>query len=239
MVEFNADYSGSTFLFNEWLDSVLGPANNGGMRSLFFILFLSSFQCFAQYEDYKSYDTFSELDKWQRDYGLVFIPSLFYNQIDENNDVSGAVVGDRTRNLTFYDVQLGYIFRNGFYFGVLYTGETQDINEGNPTTSRASLGASFGYIRHGWAFKGTFFPYSKQTLENLTVSDYTEGWGYQLDAAYYFRLGRFVSIGPQLVYKSFEYGKAEAAATNVTSDASSKHNVFTPMISFLFNIYRG
>jgi hypothetical protein len=193
----------------------------------------------AQYEDYKSYETFSELDKWERDYGLIFSPTLFYNRINEDNEISAGTAGDLSRSLLFYDFQLGYIFRSGFYFGVLYTGETQDINGSAPLTTRSSLGASFGYIRRGWSFKATLFPYSQQALENQAVSDYTEGLGYQVDVGYYFRLGRFVSLGPQLVYKSFRYGKAENATTNVTTDASSQHDVFTPMISFLFNLYRG
>ncbi len=209
------------------------------MRIFLFIILFAHSAVQAQYEDYKSYETFSDLDKWQRDYGLVFSPSLFYNRIDENNQVTGGGVADRTRSFLFYDIQLGYIFRNGFYFGVLYTGETQDIDGSAPLTSRTSLGASFGYVKYGWALKGTFFPYSKQALENVAESDYTEGLGFQVDATYYFRLGRFLSIGPQLVYKSFRYGKAESASTNVTADASSQHDVFTPMISFLINIYRG
>ncbi len=225
---------------HEWLASFNGPANNGSMqRTIFIFVLLCSSLSFGQYEDYKSYETFSDLDKWQRDYGLVLVPSLFYNRIEENNEVTSGGVSDRTRSLLFYDIQLGYIFRNGFYFGVLYTGESQDIDDSSPLTNRESLGASIGYIKYGWAFKGTLFPYSKQALENVTVSDYTEGWGYQLDAAYYFRLGRFFSIGPQLVFKSFQYGKAESAATSVTTDANSQHDVFTPMLSILINLYRG
>lgn len=206
---------------------------------LILMLILSTTVGHGQYEDYKSYETFSELDKWERDYGLVFAPSLMYTKVTENNEITGTTATDRSRNLLFYDLQLGYIFRNGFYFGVLYTGESQDINTSSPTTTRSSLGATFGYIKYGWAFRGTFFPYSKQSLENATEATYTEGMGYQLDAAYYFRLGRYFSVGPQFVFKSFRYGKAENATTSVNTDATSQHDVFTPMLSLLINLYRG
>ena len=208
-------------------------------RILIFIL-LTGPQVFAQYEDYGSYETFSDLDKYQRDYGLIFTPSLIYTTIEESNQVGTNTVSDRSRGLLFYDIRLGYVFRGGFYFGLLYAGETQEVNSSAPTTSRESLGISFGYLRHGWSLSGTFFPYSKQTLTNTTdVSQYSEGLGFQVDAAYYFRIGNYFSVGPQLVFKSINYGQAESATTSVNANASSTHSVFTPMLSMIINLYRG
>ncbi len=205
------------------------------------ILFFS-FPAFSQYEDYQSYETFSDLDKYERDYGLIFTPGLMYSNVDENNQVAVAPVNNRTRGLLFYDARLGYVFRSGFFFGILYAGETQDINSGGTKTSRESVGMSLGYIKWGWAFTGTFFPYSKQEIlipGNTDVATYSEGLGFQVDAAYYFRLGRYFSVGPQFVYKSLRYGKAESATTSVNANASSQHSVFTPMISMIINLYRG
>jgi len=210
------------------------------LRLILVLCFISSSALAEDYDEYKTYDTFTELDKYQRDFGLIFLPGLMYSNIEENNEISGATVSDRKRGLIYYDVRLGYIFHSGFYFGILYGGESQDINNSQPMTSRESVGMSFGYMRRGWAFTGTFYPYSKQTLENTTdISAYTEGLGYQLDAAYYFRIGSHFSFGPQLVFKSFRYGKGENATTSVNNDASSQHDVFTPMITIMINLYRG
>lgn len=195
-----------------------------------------------KYNEYETYETFSELDRFQRDYGLIFIPSLIYTKIEEDNEISGGTVTDRSRNLFIYDVRLGYIFRGGFYFGILYAGESQDVSNSStsaPNTSRESVGLSFGYIKKGLSLTASLFPYSKQSLENVTVSDYSEGFGYQLDAAYYFRLGRYASLGPQIVFKSIRYGRSVDGTTNVSSDASSQHDVFTPMVSLMINLYRG
>ncbi len=63
--------------------------------------------------------------------------------------------------------------------------------------------------------------------------------GVQLDAGYFFRVSPYISIGPQFVYKNLRYGKATNAVTNVSSDSSSSHTIFTPMVSLLFNLYRG
>ena len=195
---------------------------------------------FGQYEDYESYETFDDLDKYQRDYGLIFSPSFIYSTIDESNQVTGGTVNDRSRSLLLYDVRLGYVFRGGFYFGLLFAGETVDINTNSPSSSRQSIGISFGYLRKGWFISGHAFPYSKQTLTGTTdVSEYSDGLGFQLDAAYYFRLGRFVSLGPQLVYKSIQYGEGESAVTSVDADAQSQHTVLTPMLTLIFNLYRG
>ena len=99
---------------------------------------------------------------------------------------------------------------------------------------------SIGYYRRGWALGAHYFPYSKQTLVGTTdVSEYSDGMGFQVDVGYYFRLTRFLSVGPQLVYKSIQYGEGESATTNNDADASSTHSVFTPMLSFIVNIYRG
>lgn len=211
------------------------------IRTLVIVLLIST-SGWAQYEDYQSYETFSELDRYQRDYGLIFVPSLMYMNIQESNEVTGGTANDRGRGVFLYDVRLGYIFRGGFYFGILYAGESQDIENSAtslPTTNRESVGMSFGYIYKGWSFVGTVYPYSKQSLENADALTYSEGFGYQLDAAYYFRMGRYFSIGPQLVFKSIDYGKAENAVTNVNTDASASHTVFTPMISMIINLYRG
>lgn len=203
------------------------------------IVFASS-NLFAQYEEYESYQSFSDLDKYQRDFGLIITPSLMYTGVDEANDVPGATVNDYSRNLFFYDIKMGYIFRGGFYFGLLYAGETQNIDFSNPQTSRESVGLSIGYYRFGFAISGTYFPYSKQTITGADdASEYSDGMGYQLDLAYYFRLGRYFSIGPQMVYKTINYKEAESATGTIDVDGNSKHTIFTPMISLLFNLYRG
>lgn len=208
------------------------------IRVCLFFFFASVAQ--GQYEDYESYQTFTDLDKYQRDYGLIFTPSFIYMNVDENNSAPGQVVSSRSRNILFYDMKFGYIFRGGFYFGLLYAGESQNINTSRPESTRESLGMSFGYIRWGWALTATFFPYSKQTLTGASdVSEYADGLGFQADVAYYFRLGNHVSVGPQLVYKSINYSEAEAATGNLDYTADSQHSVLTPMITLIFNIYRG
>lgn len=204
------------------------------------IVLLFSLPLHAQYDEYESYQTFSDLDKYQRDFGLVVLPAGVYYLIDENNEVPGAGVTDRQREVMLFDVRMAYIFRGGFTFGLLYSGESQDINRGGPKTQRNSIGLTFGYIKWGWTFMGSYLPYSVQTLSGTTdVSEYSKGSGFQLDFAYHFRLGRFFSIGPQLTYKNIIYKEAESAATSVDADSNSKHSVLVPMVSVMINLFRG
>lgn len=206
---------------------------------LMFTVFFS-ISSHAQYEEYESYQTFSDLDKYQRDYGLVVIPAGIYYLIDESNSVPGATVSDRQREVLLYDLRMAYIFRGGFTFGLLYSGESQNINNGGPKTDRSSIGLSFGYIKWGWTFVGSYLPYSLQTLSGTTdVSEYSKGSGFQLDFAYHFRLSPYFSIGPQLSYKNIIYKEGESATTNLDATADSNHSVLTPMISLMINLYRG
>jgi hypothetical protein len=213
------------------------------MPALIFVLCLISSVSRAQYEDYDSYETFSELDRFERDFGLMMTPSFMYLDVNEDNDVTNVTVNDRIRGLLFYDIRLGYGFHSGFYFGILYSGETQNVENSATSSlqnSRESIGLTVGYIKRGWALTASFLPYSKKTAstEVTDIAVYSEGMGFQLDAAYYFRLGRFVSVGPQLTFRSIQYRKGEQAANQVNSDANSQHTIFTPMISMIFNLYR-
>jgi len=212
------------------------------MRQLLSFLILFSLPAFshAQYEEYESYQTFSDLDKYQRDYGLVLLPGAVYYSIQEANSVSGATVSDRKRNVLFYDVRMYYIFRGGFTFGLLYGGESQDINGGAPKTERSNIGLTFGYIKWGWTVLSTYLPYSIQTLSGTAdVSEYSKGSGFQLDFAYHFRLGNHFSIGPQITYKNIQYKEAESATTSIDTTSSSTHSVVVPMISIMINLFRG
>jgi hypothetical protein len=213
--------------------------NNETMFSKITFILLVCSSAIAQYEDYESYQTFSDLDQNQRDYGLTLLSSFIYTDISESNSVTGQTFSDRKRNLLIYDFKMGYIFRGGFYFGLLYSGDTQDIDTTSPKTNRESLGLTFGIVRRGFSFMGSYMPYSRQSISGaLDVTEYSKGSGFQLDFSYYFRLGRFLSIGPQLAYKSYQYNEAEDL-TNFDSTANSKHRVLTPMLSLLINLYRG
>lgn len=209
------------------------------LMSFLSLFFLSSYSS-AQYEEYESYQTFSDLDKYQRDYGLVLLPGAVYYSIQESNTVGSSTVSDRKRNVLFYDARMYYIFRGGFTFGLLYGGESQDINGGAPKTQRTNIGMTFGYIKWGWTALATYLPYSVQTLSGTTdVSEYSKGSGFQMDFAYHFRLGSNFSIGPQITYKNIQYKEAESATTSVDADASSTHTVVVPMISIMINLFRG
>lgn len=211
------------------------------MPFVFLICLFFSATTFAQYDDYQSYQTFTDLDRDQIDFGLVFVPSFGYLSINEQNDVPGDTVIDRKRDVLLYDLRMGYVFRGGFYFGILVTGESHEVNTRAPKADRQGVGLSLGFLKNGWNVTGHFFPYSKQELVGTgdTISEYSNGTGFQLDAAYYFRISRYVSVGPQLVYKSFQYGEAENSVTNNDSSAGSTHTVLSPMLSFMFNLYRG
>lgn len=204
------------------------------MKHLVLLILLFSSRLEAQF------DNLLEMDEAPSGhYGLVLVPSVMFNNINENNQATGATLVDRSRSLLFYDIRLGYISLSGFYFGFMFAGETQDINTRSPVSTRQSMGVSFGFIKYGWALTGSLLPYSKQALTNSAdIANFSEGMGYQVDVAYYFSLGRYFSVGPQLVYKDIHYGKAENASTRVNSDASSQHNVFTPMLSMMINLYR-
>ncbi|MCB0378841.1 MAG: hypothetical protein KDD33_10135 [Bdellovibrionales bacterium] len=212
---------------------------NLGMR-LFLMILLFCQVAGAQYEKYEAYQTFSDLERYERDYGLAFLVSGVSYLIDEKNQVSGTSVNDRSRLVTLMDLKLSYIFRGGFYFGILFGSESQNINRGGPKTSRESLGFSFGYVRYGWTFLGSWLAHSVQKVEGATdVSEYAKGSGFQLDLAYHWRLNSYFSLGPQLSYKSITYREAESATGAVDADADSTHNILVPMVSLIINLYRG
>ena len=195
---------------------------------------------YGQYEEYESYQTFSDLDQYQRDFGLVLLPSAIYYSVNESNSVTGSTVNDRKRDVSLYDLRMYYIFRGGFTFGLLYGVESQDINGGGPKTDRTNIGLTFGYIKWGWTALASYLPYSVQTLSGTAdISEYSKGSGVQLDMAYHFRLGRYFSIGPQITFKSINYKEGESVATGSDATASSTHTVLTPMISMMFNLFKG
>ncbi|MCJ8275294.1 MAG: hypothetical protein MJK18_00495 [Bdellovibrionales bacterium] len=201
---------------------------------------LFSVNSWAQYEDYESYQTFSDLDEYQRDYGLVFMPAATFFQVDENNSVSGQNVNNRKREIFLYDLKLYYIFRGGFTFGLLYGNERQVVNSNAPKTERTNIGLTFGYVRWGWTALATYLPYSIQTLEGTAdISEYSKGTGVQVDLAYHLRLSRWFSVGPMMSYRYINYDQAENATTSVNANASSTHSEFIPFISLMFNIHRG
>jgi hypothetical protein len=194
----------------------------------------------SQYEDYASYDSFTELDNRQKDWGLVFLPSFIYTSTSEANETTGATAIDYERTTLSYDVRIGYIFKSGFYFGCLYAGENSDVDNSLPETSRTSFGFSFGYIKWGFQAAATFYPYSRQEITSAPniVQSYSKGTGFQVDVGYLYRLNDTFSVGPQLVYKSINYGEA-ISTTNAVTDANSAHNIFTPMLAVMINLYRG
>ena len=214
------------------------------MNCMFLLILISTFlgfdQASAQYEDYSSYQSFTDLDEAQTDYGLYFSPSLMYLAVDEDNEINNFNATDRSRGVLAYDLKLGYIFRDGFSFGILFSADNVTVNGGNPENDRESVGLNFGYMTGGFAISATYFLTSTQNLTGAgDVSQYSEGTGYQVDVGYFYRLNSFFSLGPQIVYKSFTYTEGESATTRLKADASSTHTFFTPMFAMFFNLYRG
>lgn len=173
--------------------------------------------------------------------GVLFAPALTYLTISETNSVSSLpTASNHNRNLSFYDIKLGHVFEGGFYFGVAYAIESQDIDNGGPKTNRDSFGISAGYKYEGFLGIAHYYLTSKQKVTSTTdpVGDYSDGSGFQIDLSYHWFITDYFGIGPMLSYKSFSYKKAEAITTGTDYSSSANHSLFLPMVNMIFYLYK-
>lgn len=128
-------------------------------------------------------------------------PSLFLRQ---QSTSSGSGTTSTTEERLF-NFKLGYQFSSGFMFGASIHNEQVNAN-----SNMSAKGVSLGY-----ASKGYYLMFSYM-LES-TNGNYTEGKGYVLDLGYLFGMGSTFSLGPEIFYRSFEYGKLSGASVTYTT----------------------
>lgn len=140
-------------------------------------------------------------------------PSLFY--------YSGLRSKSTREEKTFlaYDLKVGYQVYPNIFLGLIYQGDESTIkNSGyasetlnnSSKSSRASYGASLGYITPSLHFMFSYYIESKWKLNTTTSAgvgrfDYS-GNGMQFDIGYKIPLGKVV-FGPQISYKLYSYSK--------------------------------
>jgi len=153
---------------------------------------------------------------------IVFSPGLFYHASEETN-----LGTDSESTETFYDIKLGVTLSNNIYLGAIYASDTNDV--GSTEFTRTSYGASIGYMQPmGWYLMGHYFISSE--YERGTTTTYQDGSGFQFDVGYMFDLGSGFFVGPQLTYKTFEYGEAESGG-NTVEISDTDGTDFLPMIN--------
>lgn len=153
---------------------------------------------------------------------IVFSPGLFYHASEETN--TGT---DSERTQTFYDIKLGVTLSNNIYLGAIYASDTEDVGSGD--IARTSYGATVGYMQpSGWYLLGHYFISSE--VEFSGGGEYGDGSGFQFDVGYMFQFGNSFYVGPQLSYKTFEYGEATAGGATTDIDDTDATD-FLPMVN--------
>lgn len=107
--------------------------------------------------------------------------------------------GGDTHSRLLLDLGGGWIARNGFSLGFLYSSEKNTISNGT-SYDRTSFGPNIGYAskkEEGFYILGTY-------LMSSTTTTGLKGTGHQIDIGYKFQINK-VSFAPQLSRKQFTY----------------------------------
>jgi len=106
--------------------------------------------------------------------GTLFDVGIYYGQSE--SDAEPAAANEWRNTTSIYDVKLGYITSDGFYFGLLYS--TRSDNQLGNSASGNSLGAGLGLkLGRGFLLRA-FYKFGE------TYADYSDGSGYQADLSY-------------------------------------------------------
>lgn len=136
------------------------------------------------------------------------------------------------------DMRLGYIFPMGFYIGGMYSYLSGSFafapSLGSDAKDSGSLlGPTIGYYNpmgFNMLFTYHLMGDSKSELNGVTAT-FKGASGFQFDIGWNFPITSVFGLGPQITYKSIEYGKVDTG-TEVTTDY--KYTTIDPYLAFWF-----
>ena len=153
---------------------------------------------------------------------IAFSPSFsYFKQEDES---AGVAAGEL--EITTYDFKLGYVHSSGLFLGGMY--QTSKYND----DKAFAVGPTLGF-KHYSGFYALFTYFLMAEYEVAGGGTFTDGMGPQIDVGWMFPLTYMFYIGPQISYRSLNYGKAEAAG-GTSVDADYTRSQVLPYISLWF-----
>jgi hypothetical protein len=160
---------------------------------------------------------------------IVVSPGISYtsDKVDVTQPASISGASYETQE-TRVDMRLGYILPMGLYLGANYAHVGQTI--GNDSSSGYLAGPSIGYFSHGTGFYGLLTYHVMGEMGDSTK--FTGAQGPQVDVGWIFPITSVFSIGPQLTWRSIEFGNIESGGTSVNTDY--KRDTIAPYVSLWF-----
>lgn len=152
--------------------------------------------------------------------GVLFDVNLYYTstKVEDKNNGNTNQISDGTTSI--YDIKLGYLGGDGWYFGGIYNSRSDSALNASGTAGSA-MGASLGYFGSaGFFFMGHY-------MMNGTRGTYKEGSGIQVDLGYKAGVSGNWLVGGELSYRSMTFKKNET----ITGFESRTITEIIPMVS--------
>ena len=125
--------------------------------------------------------------------GTLFDLGLYYGQSEAT---ANPTPGNEWKNITsVYDIKLGFIFDNDFYFGGGYMSRTDSLSSQSSSVSGGTA------ILGGGLFWGSGFNFRGYYHVNETWGDYKNGSGFQADLAYFLNMSSNFYMGLELSHR--------------------------------------
>ncbi len=162
---------------------------------------------------------------------LVIAPSVGYSSSAVNATVPNSLARDTESSSMVLDMKLGYVLPMGLYLGGMYSHISSESCSGNICSDSSGflMGPSLGYF----SMTGFYTLLTYHIMgESGDTTKFTGGKGPQVDFGWVFPISSYVSIGPQLTWRSVEFDKIENAGLTQTTDI--KQTDINPYISLWF-----
>lgn len=154
---------------------------------------------------------------------FVLNPNVTYT-----SDKTEGDAGDGESSRFSLDLRAGFVGSSGLFLGGTYGYEALDFGAGDDAKF-SSIAPTVGY------FGGNFLAmlsYHFIAETDFGPGKYTEGAGPQVDVGYVLPVNSNFAIGPQLRWRSIEYGKVEAGGGEM--EASITRTSLEPMVNLWF-----
>ncbi len=160
---------------------------------------------------------------------LVLSPGLgYYSDSQEATQPAPGTNSETTE--TRGDLRLGYVLPMGLYLGGMYSFINSETCGATCTDNSGFLvGPTLGY--HSMMGFYTLLTYHIMG-EQGDQTKFTGGKGPQVDIGWVFPISTYVSIGPQITWRSIEYDKVEGSGTSIDTDL--KRTSIAPYLSLWF-----
>lgn len=140
---------------------------------------------------------------------------------------------------TFANLTGAYTFAKNIYFGGKYVfhRETPSFTGTTaPTTTFASFGAGLGYLHADKInVMASYLLFPTHTTAGTFSNTLFGGSGYALEAAYWFKVGSSLSVGPQVSLFLVDYKKERTDSDTLTLAETRSDMWLQPYVAFTFS----